>query len=512
MNSADVPSKLNWLFAQIAAYKQEKSPSGQKFRLMGLVAETIHIISVIRHDVLQRVEAEAVLDADIDIDYDEMAERVLQEELVEEDSAIAGGEEQAGESHGKEPASLGSNLTACGKCLAERLEPALQEGLERLLVVNNSLSLGLLTRLENEALGELSSVLTKIAVALERSRKDEEYVRLYEQEVKRFKGTKKERDARLNFEKWMSDACQDNPSTDDLEEYIVGRLVHLFEKNIFIRKVSPMQNRKCYQNEVNLDMLEDDHPLKKTIHKHYRVLRTIVDFRDGYLVVNAAKAGRYFYANRKEANAKSNRKNFLKYMLKIALAQEVHKRLIEEVRAREAAAQAEAERRAAEEAERRAAEEKAAALKAEAEAKAAAKAAQREKEKAGLNHFAPMKLLQEMLKGEWFKEMRSDERYDSGWTDQFVSALMASEWGDEIARDWAFDGARNRRMMVRAYVVGLLKDAGVLKGSYDAIAKTMGIMEKPRMFSRYMGNGKKQGYAEWVLNYAEGGSISRFAL
>nr|MCR5157562.1 hypothetical protein [Prevotella sp.] len=375
------------------------------------------------------------------------------------------------------------------------------EGLERMALVEGVLTLGQLTRLENEALGELSGVLTKVAVSLERNRKDEEYVRLYGQEMKRFRGSKKGRNAQVNFEKWVSDACQGKPTVEDLEEYIVGRLVRLFETNIFLRKVSPMQNRKCYQNEVKLDLLDDDHPLKKTVFKHYRVLRSIVDFSDGYLVVNTAQAGRYFYVNRKEPNAKANRRNFLKYMFKIELAQEVHRQLMEEARVREEAERIAAEARAAEEAAaaRRAEEE--AALKAAAEARAAEEAARAAKEKAGLNRFAPMKLLQEMLKGDWFGEMRSDKRYDGKWSDAFVSELMASEWGDEIARVWAAGGVRNKRMQVRGYVVGLLKDAGVLKGSYDAISKAMGIVENPRLLSRYMGDGKKQGYAEWVRNY-----------
>lgn len=118
-----------------------------------------------------------------------------------------------------------------------------------------------------------------------------------------------------------------------------------------------------------------------------------------------------------------------------------------------------------------------------------------------LNRFAPKKNLQELLKGAWFGEVRTDGKYDAGWTDAFVEALMRSEYGEEIARQWAVGGERNKRTQIKGYVAGLLKDAGVLRGSYDAIARKMGITPEARTFSSYMGDGKRQPYAEWVTEY-----------
>jgi hypothetical protein len=46
------------------------------------------------------------------------------------------------------------------------------------------------------------------------------------------------------------------------------------------------------------------------------------------------------------------------------------------------------------------------------------------------NLFAPKKNLQELLRGAWFAEVRSNERYDAAWTDAFVEALMQSEHGE----------------------------------------------------------------------------------
>lgn len=128
-------------------------------------------------------------------------------------------------------------------------------------------------------------------------------------------------------------------------------------------------------------------------------------------------------------------------------------------------------------------------------------AEEQEKPLEELNTFLPTRLLQDFLKGAWFAEMRTAEKYDAAWTDGFIEALMASEYGEDIARDWAVKGAREKKNQLKGYVVGLLKDVGVLKGSYDTIAEKVGITDKTRTFSRYMGEGKKQRYADWVKDY-----------
>ncbi|MBR1558225.1 MAG: hypothetical protein IJ647_10830 [Prevotella sp.] len=121
-----------------------------------------------------------------------------------------------------------------------------------------------------------------------------------------------------------------------------------------------------------------------------------------------------------------------------------------------------------------------------------------------LNFFAPKKNLQELLKQAWFAEVRTDKKYDATWTDAFIEALMASEYGEGIARQWAVKGARNKRNQLKAYVVGLLKDAGVLKGSYDAIATMIDPNDKKRTLATNMSRGKKQPYADWVKGYVTG--------
>ena len=121
---------------------------------------------------------------------------------------------------------------------------------------------------------------------------------------------------------------------------------------------------------------------------------------------------------------------------------------------------------------------------------------------------------EEELKQPWFAEVRTDEGYDAAWTDAFVKALMESEYGEQIARDWS--AKRSRHTLIKVCVIGLLKDNGVLKGSNRAIARMI-VSENPNYgrnktndakeannLSRKMSNGWNQPYALWVKKYVEG--------
>ena len=115
-----------------------------------------------------------------------------------------------------------------------------------------------------------------------------------------------------------------------------------------------------------------------------------------------------------------------------------------------------------------------------------------------LNYFAPMNSLQRLLKSPWIEDVRANDEYNEQWTDTFIDALMQSEFRERIALEW---GKEERRLQIKGYIVGLLKDAGVLKGSYDKISEKVSLIENPRTFSKYMGAGKKQPYADWVKDY-----------
>lgn len=267
----DSKKLLDGLCAKVGQFKDEVPSAGTKFRLMGLVEDILEVTAMLLQEVLEVVRREAVLDADVDIDYAEMAEAVLAWELDERE---------------------GQNEEMCE-----------------------------LTQKANEALSELSTTLQQIDEQLKRHHKDEEYVRLYEAEKRRYLNAGTSKRARQKFGEWKENSCYGHPSQEEMEDYRMEKVLHMFEKGVFKERVEHIQRATRYPGELNFEQLDDDNPMKKTAHRHYAALRKMVDWKDGELVVNPARVGRHFYACRHEPNAKSNRTNFLKYMHKISMLQ-----------------------------------------------------------------------------------------------------------------------------------------------------------------------------------------------
>jgi len=285
MSGIDYKDLIVNLLENVDILKEEKVSAGTKYRLMGLVADIAEVAQTLEEKVLRKVSEEVVLDADVDIDYAELSEEVLAKELPERTDVEEDVREQM--------------------------------------------------HLVNDTLGGLNCVLMQIADQLERRHKDEEYAKLYEAEKKRYMGSSTSKRTRKDYEEWKDYACDGCPQREDIEDYRVEKLVHLFEKGVLKMRVEHIQRAKRYPDEVDFSQLDDDHPLKKTVHKYYHELRKLVDFEGGCLVVDPARVGRYFYVSRHEPNAKSNRTNFLKYMHKVELAQEEYRKLMAQKEAEE---------------------------------------------------------------------------------------------------------------------------------------------------------------------------------
>lgn len=404
---------LDKLFERVEEMRREELSAGTKYRLQGLVADITEVAQVLKRSVLDVARHEAMLDLDEDVDYMEMAEQVMGVELTE--------------------------------CFFPSEELTKQ------------------TQLVNEALGVLSDLLREINEQLRRPHRSEEFASLYESEKRRYRFTKAAGKARQNFEEWREMTNGGEPTMEDIEDYRLGKLVKMFEKGVFAKRVEQIQRAKRYPGEIDFEQMDDDNGMKRTAYRHYAALRKLVDFEDGMLVVDPVRAGRYFYAIRHEKNAKQNRTNFLKYMHKISMAQELYEGLKMENGRLNVLRTAEGAEKAEE-----------------------------------LNMFAPAKQLKVMLGEEWFGIHSTDKRFDKAWTEQFIDRLMASPHGREIAIDWS---NKKKRDFLRGCIVGLLKEGGVLKGSMDSIARSTGVCENYRTFSKYMGQSVQEPYAEWVLNY-----------
>ena len=115
--------------------------------------------------------------------------------------------------------------------------------------------------------------------------------------------------------------------------------------------------------------------------------------------------------------------------------------------------------------------------------------------------FAPYFHIKEMLKSEWFRNLRVDTKYNDMWADAFAEALMRSEYGCQIADEW-----KEKDYKIKGYVIGCLKEAGVFNAnvSNDSLAKDAAIIRNTRTFGKYIGaDSQKQPYAEWVREHAD---------
>ena len=169
---------------RLSSLREERPSAGTRYRLMGVAADVAEVTEQLSKEVLERVKQEPVLVADVDVDFDALAEEVLSWELV----------------------------------------ATKEELLEN-------------TQMVNDALGGLNDVLTQISSQLERRHKDEAYARLYDQEKRRYLSSGTPRRLRQTFDEWLYDVCNGAPSLDDINDYVTEKLVHMFKQAMYIADV-----------------------------------------------------------------------------------------------------------------------------------------------------------------------------------------------------------------------------------------------------------------------------------
>ena len=119
------------------------------------------------------------------------------------------------------------------------------------------------------------------------------------------------------------------------------------------------------------------------------------------------------------------------------------------------------------------------------------------------NTFGIVNSLTRLIQQPWFKDSRTDKKYDAAWIEQFLDDLMKSEWGQGILQEW---GNARRRPKLKCKIIGAMKDAGILKSDYQTIAEKidMGNELPAETHANYMGYGKAQPYFDWICDYVKG--------
>ena len=116
--------------------------------------------------------------------------------------------------------------------------------------------------------------------------------------------------------------------------------------------------------------------------------------------------------------------------------------------------------------------------------------------------FGIVNSLTRLMQQAWFKEFRTDPKYDHAWIEKFVSDLLASEHQQELLTIWQ---VAKKRQNLKSYIIGCLNKAGVIKGSNLGIATALlnGSIKENTNFANYMGRGKKMVFCDWICNYVK---------
>lgn len=118
------------------------------------------------------------------------------------------------------------------------------------------------------------------------------------------------------------------------------------------------------------------------------------------------------------------------------------------------------------------------------------------------NTFGIVNSLTRLIQQPWFKEFRTDPKYDDAWIEKFVSALLASEHRQTLLDIWQ---VAKKRQNLKSNIIGCLKMAGVIDGSDLGIATALlnGTKKENTNFANYMGRGKKMVFCDWICDYVK---------
>ena len=116
------------------------------------------------------------------------------------------------------------------------------------------------------------------------------------------------------------------------------------------------------------------------------------------------------------------------------------------------------------------------------------------------NTFGIVNSLTRLMQQDWFKDFRTDKKYDHAWIEKFVSALLASEHQQELLTIWQ---DADKRLTLKGNIIGCLNKAGIIDGSDLSIAAAImqGQEKDNKTFASYMGRGRKRHFFDWICGY-----------
>ena len=266
-----------------------------------------------------------------------------------------------------------------------------------------------------------------------------------------------------DFEEWKENSCDDDETIikRSLKGKYCTEMLNFFMSDFLAPRIKAQAETDTTEFDAEFRELRFlNVPPTIVPEIHYSALRELFEYKDGIVVPQKGKIGKYFFKHRKEVDAKQ----------RIALFAFI--KMIELIE-----------------------EEKLPKVEVKEEV-----------------NYEGIKVA--MIRT-YFPKCTSvlTKKYNAEWLDSYMTALMDSKHKDTIAAEWADETSRRQ---VYCAILGALKDKGVYKSSYAALSKMIydGNIEEEtdkekkkqmakdlRTLEKYIGNGKKHIIGEWTADY-----------
>ena len=261
-----------------------------------------------------------------------------------------------------------------------------------------------------------------------------------------------------DFEEWKENSCDDDETIikRSLKGKYCTEMLNFFMSDFLAPRINAQAETDITEFDAEFRELRFlNVPPTIVPETHYSALRELFEYKDGIVVPQKGKIGKYFFKHRKEVDAKQRIALFA--FIKMIELIEIEKQPKEEV-----------------------------------------------KEEV---NYEGIKIA---MTSKYFPKCSAAlaKKYNAEWLDNYMTALMNSKHKDAIVAEWGDDTTRKQ---VYCAILGALKDKGVYKGSYEAMARMIyegdsDEIEKDkkrneRTLAKYIGDGKHHIIGEWTATY-----------
>lgn len=259
------------------------------------------------------------------------------------------------------------------------------------------------------------------------------------------------------FKTWKSD-CEDDDEIilKKIEGKKYTELKTLFKSGFFDCKIEQQSeiDFSCYKEEVDIERLKRM-ATGMDVEAYYSAMREFFKYNKGVWTPRKDKIGKYFFKHRKEVTDE-HRIAYFRFVKMLWLIEE------------------------------------------EKKPKAA--------NDGGLNYEG----IKVAMNRTYFPKCSAalNKEYNAEWLDNYMMALMNSKHKDDVAMAWANDTTRKQ---VYCAILGALKDKGVFKGTYAALAEMIydgdsnetkeDRKRNLRTLGKYIGEGKNHVIGKWTEDY-----------